>query len=89
MVRYHFAPAKCCITHRDSVGTSVAAIITLLVCSRGQRVSAKDAFTLFENNTGWSNSEPPLLFFFSNLTTRRRLGISPSIYFANVDDDWV
>ena len=41
------------------VGTTVAAIILLFVCSehRGQRVSANDAFTLYENNTGWANSE--------------------------------
>ena len=39
------------------MGTSVAAIIALLVCSGDQRVSTKDAFTMFENNTGWSNSK--------------------------------
>lgn len=41
-----------------SVGTTIATIIVLLVCSGKQRVSADDAFTLFENNTGWTNSEP-------------------------------
>ena len=85
MVRHHFASEKCCIAHCDSVGTTIAAIIALLVCSKGQRVSAKDAFTLFENNTGWSNSEPSLLVFSLHLTMRRRLGFSPGIYFANVD----
>lgn len=39
-----------------NIGTTVSAIIVLLVCSDGQRVSAKDAFTLFENNTGWANN---------------------------------
>ncbi|KZT11815.1 amino acid transporter [Laetiporus sulphureus 93-53] len=38
------------------LGTTIAAIISLLVCSRGNRVSAKDAFTLFENETGWDNA---------------------------------
>jgi hypothetical protein len=46
------------------VGTTIAAIIVLIVCSgnKGQRVSAKDAFTLYENNTGWADSElfPPV-----------------------------
>ncbi|KAF8443051.1 amino acid transporter [Boletus edulis BED1] len=35
--------------------TTISAIISLLVCSRGM-VSPKDAFTKFENNTGWSNN---------------------------------
>ncbi|CAK5267437.1 unnamed protein product [Mycena citricolor] len=39
-----------------SVGTTFAAIIALLVASGGNKVSTKDAFTLFENNTGWSNN---------------------------------
>lgn len=39
------------------VGTTVAAIIALLVCSGDNKVSTKEAFTLFENNTGWMNSE--------------------------------
>ncbi|CAL1699917.1 unnamed protein product [Somion occarium] len=40
-----------------NVGTTIAAIVALLVCSgnNGTRVSTKDAFTLYENNTGWSN----------------------------------
>jgi hypothetical protein len=37
-------------------GTTVAAIVALLVCSGDDKVSTKDAFTLFENNTGWANS---------------------------------
>jgi len=40
-----------------SVGTSIAAIIVLLVSSGSDRVSTHDAFTLFENNTGWSNGK--------------------------------
>lgn len=46
-----------------AVGTSVAAIVALLVCSGGNKVSTKDAFTLFENNTGWDNGAffpPPM-----------------------------
>ncbi|KAJ3876596.1 amino acid/polyamine transporter I [Lentinula edodes] len=38
-----------------NVGTTVAAIIALLVIS-DNKVSTRDAFTLFENNTGWSNN---------------------------------
>ncbi|KAG6902012.1 hypothetical protein C0995_005660 [Termitomyces sp. Mi166 len=37
------------------VGTSIAAIIALLVMSEN-KVSTKDAFTLFENDSGWTNS---------------------------------
>ncbi len=81
--------AKGCIIHCDPVGTTIAAIIALLVCSDGQRVSAKDAFTLFENNTGWSNSELTLAVFFLHLITSRRLGISPGFYFADVDANWM
>lgn len=40
----------------DEAGTTVAAIVALLVCSGDNKVSTKDAFTLFENNTGWANS---------------------------------
>lgn len=39
-----------------AVGTTIGAIIALLVCSGGNKVSTHDAFTMFENNTGWSNS---------------------------------
>ncbi|KAJ7705476.1 amino acid transporter [Mycena rosella] len=38
-----------------NVGTSVATIIALLVVAGENKVSTKDAFTLFENNTGWTN----------------------------------
>ncbi|KAJ7876265.1 APC amino acid permease [Mycena leptocephala] len=39
-----------------NVGTTLAAIIALLVMSGDNKVSTKDAFTLFENNTGWMNN---------------------------------
>ncbi|KAJ7746755.1 amino acid/polyamine transporter I [Mycena maculata] len=39
-----------------NVGTTVAAIIALLVVSGDNKVSTKDAFTLFENNSGWMNN---------------------------------
>lgn len=39
-----------------NIGTTVATIIALLVCSGDNKVSTKDAFTLFENNTGWTNN---------------------------------
>ncbi|KAJ6485804.1 amino acid/polyamine transporter I [Mycena sanguinolenta] len=39
-----------------NVGTTLAAIISLLVVSGNNKVSTKVAFTLFENNTGWTNN---------------------------------
>jgi len=48
-----------------NVGTTIAAIVTLLVCSGDQRVSTKDAFTLFENNTGWLNDGWAFLLAFT------------------------
>ncbi|KAJ6581118.1 amino acid/polyamine transporter I [Mycena capillaripes] len=39
-----------------NVGTTLAAIIALLVVSGDNKVSTKDAFTLFENNSGWTNN---------------------------------
>ncbi|KAJ6469717.1 APC amino acid permease [Mycena vitilis] len=39
-----------------NVGTTLAAIISLLVMSGENKVSTKDAFTLFENNSGWTNN---------------------------------
>ncbi|KAH9977683.1 amino acid transporter [Lactifluus volemus] len=51
-----------------NVGTTIAAIVILFVSPRGQTVSAHDAFTLFENNTGWSNSEHSFSSFMWTLT---------------------
>jgi amino acid permease (GABA permease) len=48
-----------------NVGTTIAAIITLLVCSGDNKVSTKDAFTLFENHTGWTNSGWAFLLSFT------------------------
>ncbi|CCL99550.1 uncharacterized protein FIBRA_01568 [Fibroporia radiculosa] len=48
-----------------NLGTSIAAIIALLVCSGDNRVSTKDAFTMFENNTGWSDSGWAFLLAFT------------------------
>jgi len=48
-----------------NVGTTIAAIISLLVVSGNNRVSTTDAFTLFENNTGWSNSGWAFLLAFT------------------------
>jgi amino acid transporter len=39
-----------------TVGTTIAAIVSLLVLSDGNRASTSDAFTLFENNSGWANN---------------------------------
>ncbi|KAG1882605.1 amino acid transporter [Suillus subluteus] len=38
------------------LSTSIGAIVSLLACSGNQRVSSVDAWTKFENNTGWSNN---------------------------------
>ncbi|KAN0088292.1 Amino acid/polyamine transporter I [Tylopilus felleus] len=46
-------------------GTTVAAIVALLVCSGNNKVSTKDAFTLFENNTGWVNDGWAFLLAFT------------------------
>ncbi|KAG2754882.1 amino acid transporter [Suillus brevipes Sb2] len=48
-----------------NVGTTIAAIIALLVCSGDNKVSTKDAFTMFENNTGWSNNGWAFLLAFT------------------------
>ncbi|KAF8652589.1 hypothetical protein AX16_004310 [Volvariella volvacea WC 439] len=39
-----------------NVGTTIAVIVSLLVVSGDEKVSTRDAFTLFENNTGWNNN---------------------------------
>jgi hypothetical protein len=72
------------------VGTTIAAIVALLVCSGDNKVSTKDAFTLFENNSGWANSE---WFTCSTITVTltllRRLGVFVGIHGAYVDADWL
>jgi hypothetical protein len=69
------------------VGTTISAIILLFVCSkhRGERVSANDAFTLFENNTGWANGELFVFVYSPHLTSIRWLGIPLIIYVCDVD----
>ena len=69
------------------VGTTIAAIILLFVCSkhRGERVSANDAFTMYENNTGWANSKLFAFVHLLYLTTIRWLGIPLIIYICDVD----
>ncbi|OAX37235.1 amino acid transporter [Rhizopogon vinicolor AM-OR11-026] len=49
----------------STVGTTIAAITALLVCSGDNKVSTKDAFTMFENNTGWSNNGWAFLLAFT------------------------
>lgn len=39
-----------------NVGTTIALVIALLVCAGDKKVSTHTAFTMFENNTGWSNN---------------------------------
>ncbi|KIK05691.1 hypothetical protein K443DRAFT_130275 [Laccaria amethystina LaAM-08-1] len=39
----------------STMGTTIAAIIALLVVSGDNKVSTADAFTLFENNSGWKS----------------------------------
>ncbi|KAI0303990.1 amino acid transporter [Russula brevipes] len=50
-----------------NVGTSIAAIIILFVSPQGNTVSTKDAFTLFENNTGWANDGWAFLLAFTSV----------------------
>ncbi|TFK34019.1 amino acid transporter [Crucibulum laeve] len=49
-----------------NVSTTLAAVIGLLVASGENRVSAKDAFTLLENNTGWKNDGWAFLLAFTS-----------------------
>jgi hypothetical protein len=51
--RHHFV----CGVNFFTVGTTIAAIILLLVLSKGKRASTADALTLFENNSGWKDSK--------------------------------
>ncbi|KAL4249810.1 Amino Acid-Polyamine-Organocation Transporter [Abortiporus biennis] len=46
-------------------GTTVAAIVSLLVCSGSNKVSTRAAFTDFENNTGWKNDGWAFLLSFA------------------------
>ena len=62
------------LTQFHAVGTTIAAIIVLYVCSESQRVSAKDAFTLFENNTGWTDGESFSLVLLLHLTHEKIAG---------------
>ncbi|KZT33670.1 amino acid transporter [Sistotremastrum suecicum HHB10207 ss-3] len=48
-----------------NVGTSIAAIAALLAGAGDTRVSTKDAFTLFENNSGWNNNGWAFLLSFT------------------------
>ncbi|KAH9939389.1 amino acid transporter [Epithele typhae] len=51
-----------------NVGTTIAAIIALLVCSKnlGNRVDTTTAFTMYENNTGWTNNAWAFLLAFTS-----------------------
>ncbi|KAG2039575.1 amino acid/polyamine transporter I [Suillus americanus] len=44
------------LTAYYAVSTSIGAIVSLLACAGNQRVSSMDAWTKFENNTGWSSN---------------------------------
>lgn len=46
-----------------AVGTTIAAIVALLVSAGDNKVSTNDAWTLFENNTGWTNSMLDFSFY--------------------------
>ncbi|KAI0355500.1 amino acid transporter [Trametes cingulata] len=48
-----------------NLGTTIAAIVLLLVCSGENRVSTETAFTMFENNSGWSNNGWAFLLAFT------------------------
>jgi hypothetical protein len=53
-------------------------------------VSTKDAFTLLENNSGWTNSEIIVPLHPSrSLTSLRWMGIFVGIYGADVDPHWL
>lgn len=74
------------------VGTTIAAITSLLVCSGDNKVSTKDAFTLFENNSGWTNSKPYLFLVFIHtfdLIYNRWVVIFSGVYRADVDPHWL
>ncbi|KAI0373776.1 amino acid transporter [Pilatotrama ljubarskyi] len=48
-----------------TAGATVAAVVALLVCSGGSKVSTRTAFTSFENNTGWGNDGWAFLLAFA------------------------
>ncbi|KAF8184475.1 APC amino acid permease [Pholiota molesta] len=48
-----------------NVGTSIAAIVALLVLSDGHRASTADAFTLLENHSGWASNEWAFILTFT------------------------
>ncbi|KAI5122017.1 hypothetical protein M0805_008009 [Coniferiporia weirii] len=48
-----------------NVGTTIGAIVALYVCSGDNKVSTRDAFTKFENNTGWANNGWAFLLAFT------------------------
>ncbi|KAI0754561.1 amino acid transporter [Daedaleopsis nitida] len=48
-----------------TVGATVGAIISLLVCSGDSKVSTQTAFTSFENNSGWANDGWAFLLSFA------------------------
>ncbi|KAI0737826.1 amino acid transporter [Daedaleopsis nitida] len=48
-----------------NVGTTIAAIVLLLTRSGDRRVSTSTAFTMYENNTGWSNNAWAFLLAFT------------------------
>jgi len=49
------------------VGTTIAAIIVLFISPLGDTVSTKDAFTKYENNTGWTNDGWAFLLAFTSV----------------------
>ncbi|KAF8997830.1 amino acid transporter [Cyathus striatus] len=53
------------INGESQISTTIVAAISLLVVSKSKRVPAKDAFTLLENNTGWSNNGWAFLLSFT------------------------
>jgi predicted acylesterase/phospholipase RssA len=69
------------------VGTTIGAIVSLIVCAGDQRASSKDAWTKFENNTGWSSSKCVMSDASQILTMLRCLGFYPLLYIADVGID--
>lgn len=87
---YSSSPAQSFDPSFHAVGTTIAAIIALLVVSGDNKVSTKVAFTLYENNSGWSNS---VLISHSicnsHMIQLRWLGFPFCLYGTNVDPHWV